>query len=179
VTAAVLVGAGPALTEDIFHTRWGEQAPAPVIETADVTALDVADPVSPAASARFLNLLRVDETPAITVAPTVSQQVLSTQTVRKVGYGRVETVEIVTTPTGTYSSDAVASSHVLYPGIDKEEPAAATGLATLFALVGGNWAPLTFARAGSFIQYGSGFGTRYRTDGQTTCLSGKGYTGCL
>ena len=38
-------------------------------------------------------------------------------TVRKVGYGRTSFVTIATTPSGVYSSDALASPHVRYPGV--------------------------------------------------------------
>ncbi|RYE10597.1 MAG: hypothetical protein EOP22_04475 [Hyphomicrobiales bacterium] len=48
----------------------------------------------------------------------VSMDVQRTQTVRKIGFGRLSTVTIVTTPTGTYSSDALLSPNVRYPGIE-------------------------------------------------------------
>src|SRR5690606_25210285 len=48
----------------------------------------------------------------------ISLDPLSSTTVRKVGYGRVTNVNIATTSTGTYSSDALTSPHVLYPGIE-------------------------------------------------------------
>lgn len=47
----------------------------------------------------------------------VSLEPLSSSSVRKVGYGHVRDVNIATTSTGTYSSDALVSPHVLYPGI--------------------------------------------------------------
>ncbi|WMT87893.1 hypothetical protein NO932_04615 [Pelagibacterium sp. 26DY04] len=48
----------------------------------------------------------------------VSLEPISTAVVRKVGYGHVTEVNIATTSTGTYSSDGLASPHVLYPGIE-------------------------------------------------------------
>jgi hypothetical protein len=48
---------------------------------------------------------------------TVSTEVSGTQTVKKIGFGEVSTVTIVTTPTGVYSSDAIFSPNVRYPGI--------------------------------------------------------------
>jgi hypothetical protein len=48
---------------------------------------------------------------------TISKQITSTTTVRKIGFGRTTSVTIVTTPSGTYSSDAIASPYVRYPGI--------------------------------------------------------------
>ncbi|HVZ94602.1 MAG TPA: hypothetical protein VG797_08830 [Phycisphaerales bacterium] len=54
----------------------------------------------------------------ITYDDSVSTDVVRTQTVKKIGYGAVETVTIVTTPSGTYSSDALTSPYVKYPGIE-------------------------------------------------------------
>lgn len=48
----------------------------------------------------------------------VSTEPVRTQYVRKIAFGRPTTVTIVTTSSGTYSSDAITSPHVLYPGID-------------------------------------------------------------
>lgn len=50
----------------------------------------------------------------------VSTTVLGHSRVRKIGYGQSSYVDIVTTPTGTYSSDAMYSPHVRYPGIEVE-----------------------------------------------------------
>lgn len=47
----------------------------------------------------------------------VSTDVLSSSRIKKVEAGRVSYVTISTTPTGTYSSDAMFSPHVQYPGI--------------------------------------------------------------
>ncbi|MBI4922921.1 MAG: hypothetical protein HY834_14330 [Devosia nanyangense] len=49
---------------------------------------------------------------------TVSTEVQSTQLVKKIGYGQKTMVSIVTTPSGTYSSDALTSPNVRYPGIE-------------------------------------------------------------
>lgn len=54
----------------------------------------------------------------ITVADTVSTEPTRTQLVNKIEFGRKSVVEIVTTPTGTYSTDALTSPNVRYPGID-------------------------------------------------------------
>lgn len=48
----------------------------------------------------------------------VSTEVQSTQLVKKIGYGHKTLVSIVTTPSGTYSSDALTSPNVRYPGIE-------------------------------------------------------------
>ena len=61
--------------------------------------------------------------PDWTFEPWVSQEPLSQTTVKKIGYGKTTVVSIVTTSTGTYSSDAMSSPHVLYPGISRTTPA--------------------------------------------------------
>ena len=48
---------------------------------------------------------------------TVSTEVLRTETVRKIGFGRVTDVWIATTGSGVYSSDAMVSPNIRYPGI--------------------------------------------------------------
>ncbi len=56
---------------------------------------------------------------AITFDDSISTDVQRTQVVRKIGHGHVSDVTIVTTPSGTYSTDGMLSPHVRYPGIDK------------------------------------------------------------
>jgi hypothetical protein len=56
----------------------------------------------------------------ITFDDSISTDVKRTQVVKKIGYGRTSTVTIVTTPSGTYSTDGLLSPHVQYPGIEKE-----------------------------------------------------------
>ncbi len=53
--------------------------------------------------------------------PSISGTVLSNSVVRKISYGKESLVSIVTTPTGTYSTDGFASSHVRYPGVSVAE----------------------------------------------------------
>lgn len=54
----------------------------------------------------------------VTVADNVSTEPKRTQLVTKIEYGRKSVVEIVTTASGTYSTDALTSPNVRYPGID-------------------------------------------------------------
>jgi hypothetical protein len=49
----------------------------------------------------------------------VSTDVQRTQVVTKIGHGRKSQVTIVTTPSGTYSTDGMLSPNVRYPGIEK------------------------------------------------------------
>lgn len=55
---------------------------------------------------------------AIHFDETVSTDVSARHSVTKIGFGQVTQVSIVTTPTGTYSSDGLVSPHVRYPGIE-------------------------------------------------------------
>src|SRR4051794_30504324 len=54
----------------------------------------------------------------ITAGPGVSTDVERSKTITKISYGHRSYVEVVTTPSGTYSSDALTSPNVRYPGID-------------------------------------------------------------
>jgi hypothetical protein len=56
----------------------------------------------------------------ITFDDSVSTDVQQVRTVKKIEAGRTSTVSIVTTASGTYSTDGILSPHVLYPGIDVE-----------------------------------------------------------
>ncbi len=49
---------------------------------------------------------------------TISTETKASGTVKKIGYGYKTLVSIVTTPSGTYSSDALTSPNVRYPGIE-------------------------------------------------------------
>lgn len=48
---------------------------------------------------------------------TVSTEPLTRTRIKKIEYGRVSYVDITTTSSGTYSSDAMFSPHVKYPGV--------------------------------------------------------------
>lgn len=54
-----------------------------------------------------------------TLDESVSTDVQRTQVVTKIGHGRKSQVTIVTTPSGTYSTDGMLSPNVRYPGIEK------------------------------------------------------------
>jgi hypothetical protein len=59
-------------------------------------------------------LLKLD----VVLGPGVSTDVQRSAIVSKISYGHREYVSIITTPSGTYSSDALTSANVKYPGID-------------------------------------------------------------
>lgn len=53
----------------------------------------------------------------ISVADYVDKQVQTVSQVTKIGYGQIHQVNVTTTSTGTYSSDALLSANVQYPGV--------------------------------------------------------------
>jgi hypothetical protein len=85
----------------------------------------------------------------VEIADSVSTDVTSTQTVTKIGFGHSSVVSIVHTASGTYSSDAMTSPHVLYPGI---EVTPKPGIEKLGALLDNSgvtdWTPVY---SGSFV----------------------------
>lgn len=58
---------------------------------------------------------------AIDYDASVSTDVISSTTIKKIEAGRVSYVSVGTTSTGTYSSDALTSKHIQYPGIAVRE----------------------------------------------------------
>ncbi|UJW85309.1 hypothetical protein [Devosia sp. SL43] len=106
----------------------------------------------------------------------VSTEPLSTAVVKKVEAGKVSYVTITTTETGTYSTDAMFSDHVQYPGIAVDEvPRYPHNRFSYWS--GGNWYGFTTGGANSFFHYRSG-NTRVSTYGDTTCVSGRNFTVC-
>jgi len=53
----------------------------------------------------------------LTFSDDISGEVKRTEHVTKIGYGNREVVTIITTPSGTYSTDGLLSPNVKYPGI--------------------------------------------------------------
>jgi hypothetical protein len=106
----------------------------------------------------------------------VSTEPLSTTVVKKVEAGQVSYVTITTTETGVYSSDAMFSNHVQYPGIEVNEmPRYPRNRFSYWN--GGNWYGFTTGGANSFFYYRSG-DTRVSTYGDVTCVSGRSFTVC-
>ncbi len=90
--------------------------------------------------------------PDYTLEPQIATEVLSTSTVRKIGYGKTNFVRVVQTATGTYSSDGLASPHIRYPGIhaNKRRHHATAGQLSIWA-TGTDWQVLRPQAAGSFV----------------------------
>jgi hypothetical protein len=84
---------------------------------------------------------------------TVDMVPTSQASVTKVGYGRSQQVKVVWSSTGVYSTDALASPNVLYPGVtverawaaDTAQMAANMALASSFSFMVG---PLEITRSG-------------------------------
>ena len=79
-------------------------------ETTDDNKIDLA------------NLVFIDDKAySITYEDSVSREATSQVTVRKIGYGETSIVNIMTTASGVYSSDALTNPHFRYPGVHVEE----------------------------------------------------------
>jgi len=93
----------PPVAADEAPTTAAPAAPLPVF----------GPPFDPASLARWTYALE----------PQVSTTPLRHSTVRKIGYGTTQFVEVVETASGTYSSDGLTSSHIAYPGVHKRRQA--------------------------------------------------------
>lgn len=93
---------------------------------------------------------RGDELWEITADGSVDEEPLHTATVTKIGYGQVADVAITTTSSGVYSSDAMTSPHVLYPGI-RAERVYPKRIRSLAYWSGGRWVPSPQVAAGSTV----------------------------
>ncbi len=133
----------------------------------------------------FSKLVRIKgQDHELTIAPYVSTDVLSHSRVRKIGYGRISEVSISTTASGVYSTDGLASPHVLYPGIEINPVPTASqvvaGALGMFWKTGAGWVALpinagkktttSFGRINGHGHYIAGRGT--------TCVQGPGYISC-
>ena len=79
----------------------------------------------------------------------VATDALSTNRIKKVEGGRVSYVTITSTATGTYSTDAMFSSHVQYPGIEVKPVDAKRNRFSYWS--NGRWSAFVTRSANSFI----------------------------
>lgn len=101
---------------------------------------------------------------------------LSTARVKKIEAGRVSWVDITTTTTGTYSSEALVSGHIRYPGISVE-PADRHQPANRFSSWDGkSW--LSFSAANGWSMIFADVGKALQIGPDSTCLAGKGHRVC-
>ena len=82
----------------------------------------------------------------------VATDPLSSVRVKKVEAGKVSYVTITTTASGTYSTDAMFSNHVQYPGISVAP--AEPGRNFFRYWTNGRWSAFSTGTAGSFVYYG-------------------------
>lgn len=127
----------------------------------------------------FSNLIRIgDDKFEASYSGQFSDEVESVRTVRKIGFGKVEEVSIVTTASGTYSTDGLATRRVRYPDIDtrRADPEGLTG-ATWDRHFG--WMPSSFAAAHSIVTFGGIKGGGYFKSGNgSTCFRTRGAKTC-
>jgi hypothetical protein len=83
----------------------------------------------------------------------VATDPLSTTRVKKVEAGKVSYVTITTTASGTYSTDAMFSRHVQYPGISVEDAYRRPNRFSYWT--NGKWSGFSTRSAGSFSYYGT------------------------
>jgi hypothetical protein len=74
--------------------------------------------------------------------------VVKESTIKKIGYGNTEFVHVLQTPSGTYSTDALQSPYVEYPGVLKKRTHDQIGLAFWS---NGSWVMQNPVSAGSFV----------------------------
>ncbi len=81
----------------------------------------------------------------VVIDDTISADIVRKATVSKIGHGRKSTVTIVTTPSGTYSTDGLLSPHVRYPGIEVKPKDGASQFSFRYAqrTANGYWSLLT------------------------------------
>lgn len=82
------------------------------------------------------------------LSPAVSTEVMRQSTVKKIGYGKTEFVHILQTPSGTYSTDALQSPNVEYPGVLKKRTHDQIGMVSWSD---GRWVTEKPISAGSFV----------------------------
>ncbi|QQR35779.1 hypothetical protein JI749_15740 [Devosia oryziradicis] len=106
----------------------------------------------------------------------VATDPLTTARVTKVEAGKVSYVTITTTATGTYSTDAMFSNHVQYPGISVEpDPSDIYNRFSYWSR--GKWFSFGTAHGDSFFYYHDR-NVGVSRHGDTSCVSGKGFRVC-
>lgn len=157
ISATALATTGPGAVLEVFADE-AAQVIAPGFDTSKLVKFE-------------------GRTYAVTADAGVSQDPLSTQTVKKIEGGRVTYVTITTTATGTYSSDAMFSPNVQYPGIGVEELSPSWFSNVFYSWNGKTWSSFSSRQGHSYMSYRSG-NTRVSTYNGVTCVAGPGYRVC-
>lgn len=100
-----------------------------------------------------------DKAYSVTYEDSISREATSHVVLRKIAYGHTSFVNIMTTPSGIYSSEGMTSPHILYPGIHVEQVPLAVGdagaatAAPPFAYWtdAAGWVAVPTVSAGSFV----------------------------
>lgn len=141
--------AGAMATPQIFPQAFASEPQSHVLDTAK----DIFPP-----SFDMSRLKKFD----ITTNGTVSTKAERTEYVSKIAFGHRTRVAIVTTASGTYSSDALLSPNVKYPGIDvtPKHPRRGYAYSSFSGPYGsGTWSSVS---SGSFTYYTYSFTPRQR-----------------
>lgn len=118
--------------------------------------------------ARYEGLVKYD----VAFEPGVSQDIVREVVVRKIAFGQVSFVTVGTTPTGTYSSDAIGSPHIRYPGVHVTPiRPEATGSGLAFLADGPVWRAVPALAAGSFVQINAFPGGTLTTTEAGACVT--------
>ena len=124
-------------------------------------------------------LVRIDDAYyRITHEDWVSTEPLANSRIKKIGYGQTSYIDIAETSTGTYSTDGLASPHVLYPGIEVEEVPSRHFATLVLGGWGHGWVVAPLVKGSSFLHLRTGKGERIISDGSTTCILSRNYSIC-
>ncbi len=120
------IAGGALISDALSNTNVGRNQISPIVRSVPGALTTTASAASnllalasgPAQNNDLSNLLHVGErTYDVTFSGSVSSEVLSSSQIRKIGFGKESWVSVVATASGTYSTDGLASNHVLYPGV--------------------------------------------------------------
>ncbi len=115
---------------------------------------------------------------SVTYEDWVDTTPLERVTVRKIAFGKMTTVTVTSTDSATFSSEALFSPHIRYPGVTVTPvPRAGDGIAVAYWSDG--WVATTLLDAQSFIYVAPGpLGDGVLTTDRRTCTFGANYAQC-
>lgn len=105
----------------------------------------------------------------------VSTDPISTQTVKKIEAGKVSTVTITRTSTGTYSTDGLTSPHVQYPGISVTP--VTNNSVNFSSWSDGSWSRFSTYSGNSFISVAT-YKTQAGIARTSSCVSTRSFSYC-
>ncbi|VAW22036.1 hypothetical protein MNBD_ALPHA11-887 [hydrothermal vent metagenome] len=97
-------------------------AQSPIADNISSMIQQISPPEGRPSAQSLSKLLRVGErTYQVNFDASVSTDVLSSNVIRKIEFGKESIVSVVSTPSGVYSTDGFASKNVQYPGVEVSE----------------------------------------------------------